>query len=177
MIAWEEAVRIARGLIGTPYAKMDCINLIKRIIRTAPGGRKDYTTAGTNALWKSYGMTKKYRDLTWRQEGISGARAGMLAFKHSGSDVHHVGLVTDCDTVIHASSALGCVAETPLQQQEGWSMLAVHRDIEAAPEAWMEENAEEQDQEGCAQKVTIVDSAGSVFCPVGDFRVLLGAVD
>ena len=28
-----------------------------------------------------------------------------------------------------------------------------------------------------AQKITIVDSAGNHFCPVGDFRVLIGGVD
>ena len=142
MIKTKDAIAAARALIGTPYARLDCINLLKKIIRTAPGGVRKYTTAGTNSLWKSYGMSKKYRDLTWRQEGLAAAaetssvspaaRAGMLAFKRKGSDVHHVGLVTECGTVIHASSAHGAVVETPLTAQEGWNLLAIHRHIGVA---------------------------------------------
>lgn len=131
MIAASDAIRAARRLIGTPYDELDCINLIKRVIRTAPGGRRRYTTAGTNALWRSAQMCAKYRDLTWRGEGLASAGAGMLAFKARGEDWHHVGLVTDEGTVIHASSALGEVVETPLTAREGWTHLAVHRDIEA----------------------------------------------
>jgi len=50
MIETSEAIRTARALIGTPYSELDCINLIKKVIRTAPGGDKNYTTAGTNDL-------------------------------------------------------------------------------------------------------------------------------
>ena len=53
MIKTSEAIRTARALIGTPYSELDCINLIKKVIRTAPGGDKKYTTAGTNDLWNS----------------------------------------------------------------------------------------------------------------------------
>ena len=35
MIQAEEAIRAARGLIGTAYSELDCINLIKKVIRTA----------------------------------------------------------------------------------------------------------------------------------------------
>ena len=133
MIKTQDAIDTARALIGTPYSELDCINLIKRVIRTAPGGVPWYTTAGTNALWASYGASAKYRDLTWRQDGIAGARAGMLAFKKHGGDVHHVGLVTERGTVIHSSSARGQVVETPLD--ESWHLLAVHRYIEAAAAA------------------------------------------
>lgn len=128
MIKWQDAVQSARALIGTPYAQIDCINLIKRIIRTAPGGVPGYTTAGTNTLWKSYSASAKYRDLTWTQEGITGARAGMLAFKRSGENVHHVGLVTGDGTVIHSSSAKGKAVETALDGS--WQLLAVHRYID-----------------------------------------------
>ena len=134
-----DAIREARLLIGTPYATLDCINLIKRIIRKAPGGVSGYTTSGSNALWESHGMSAKHRDLTWRQEGIAGARAGMLAFKCKGSDVHHVGLVTGEGTVIHASSAHGETVETPLTEAQGWTLLAVHRYI--TPEAAKEDDA------------------------------------
>ena len=130
MIKADDAIRVARSLIGTPYSELDCINLIKRVIHTAPGGVTSYTTAGTNSLWKSYDMSAKYRDLTWRQEGIQGAQAGMLAFKRSGEDVHHVGLVTGDGTVIHSSSARGQVVETELDCS--WALLGIHRYIEAA---------------------------------------------
>ena len=132
-----DAISTARALIGTPYSELDCINLIKRVIRTAPGGVPWYTTAGTNALWVSANASAKYRDLTWRQEGIQGARAGMLAFKRHGGDVHHVGIVTERGTVIHSSSVYGKVVETPLD--ESWQLLAVHRYIEAAGTAETEE--------------------------------------
>ena len=138
MVKAADAIQTARSLIGTPYGELDCINLIKRVIRTAPGGVPGYTTAGTNTLWRSYDMSAKYRDLTWRQEGIQGARAGMLAFKRKGEDVHHVGLVTGDGTVIHSSSAKGQVVETALDG--GWKLLAIHRYIEAAGAAGMEDN-------------------------------------
>lgn len=127
MVKAADAIQTARSLIGTPYGELDCINLIKRVIRTAPGGVPGYTTAGTNTLWRSYDMSAKYRDLTWRQEGIQGARAGMLAFKRKGEDVHHVGLVTGDGTVIHSSSAKGQVVETALDGS--WALLARHRYI------------------------------------------------
>lgn len=129
MIRAEDAIATARALIGTPYAELDCINLIKAVIRRSAGGVPWYTTAGTNALWVSYLASAKYRDLTWRQEGIDGARAGMLAFKRHGGDVHHVGLVTERGTVIHSSSARGQVVETALDGS--WQLLAQHRYIEA----------------------------------------------
>ena len=129
MIKAEDAIDAARALIGTPYSELDCINLIKAVIRRSPGGVPWYTTAGTNSLWVSYGASAKYRDLTWRQDGIAGARAGMLAFKRHGGDVHHVGLVTERGTVIHSSSARGQVVETALDGS--WQLLAQHRYIEA----------------------------------------------
>ena len=135
MIKWRDAIREARLLIGTPYAQLDCINLIKKVIRSAPGGVPGYTTAGTNALWDSFSASPKYRDLTWRQEGIAGARAGMLAFKRYGADDEgHVGIVTDDGTVIHASSKHGKTVETKLSETDGWDLLAVHRYIEPKEE-------------------------------------------
>jgi hypothetical protein len=131
MVKAKDAIAAARALIGTPYAELDCINLIKKVIRTAPGGVPGYTTAGSNSLWKSYEMSAKYRDLTYRQEGIGGAKAGMLAFKRDGSDVHHVGIVTGDGAVIHSSSTHGGrgVVETPLSSAEGWNLLGTHRYI------------------------------------------------
>ncbi len=139
----DAAIAIARGLIGTPYRELDCINLIKKVIREAPGGVKTYTTAGTNTLWRSCEAAEKYRDITWRQKGLSGAKAGMLAFKAGGEDFHHVGIVTDAGTVVHSSSTQGGrgVVETPLSSREGWTHLAVHRYIRTQEESKVGERA------------------------------------
>lgn len=255
MIKAQDAIRTARDLIGTPYAQLDCINLIKKVIRTSPGGVPSYTTAGTNTLWDSANASAKYRDLIWRQESIVGARAGMLSFKRSGTDVHHIGLVTGDWTAIHSSSVAGKVVETALDKS--WDLLAIHRYIEVqelpqldmptAPSGGSLGDGKEKEQmtpykmqvvasslnvrndpgiggtrigrlgEGAvvtvqaemengwkfvsygdgasgyvdgsylgayeepavkeATKITIVDSAGNHFCPVGDWRVLIGSVD
>lgn len=133
MIRTEDAIDTARKLIGTPYAQMDCISLIIRVIRRSSGGVTDYRCEGTNWLWDSVKNSGKYRHLVSRQEGIGGAKAGMLAFKRYGlADEGHVGLVTERGTVIHSSSAGGRgVVETPLTAEQGWDLLGVHRYIEA----------------------------------------------
>ena len=131
MIQAEEAIRVARGLIGTAYSELDCINLIKEVIRTCAGGDKRYTTAGTNELWNSFDSAPKYRHLIWRQAGISGAKPGMLAFMGVGTgDVSHTGLVTEQGTVIHSSKSRGGVVETALTAKAGWNGLGAHRMIE-----------------------------------------------
>lgn len=138
MIQAEEAIRAARALIGTPYSELDCINLIKKVIRTCAGGDKRYTTAGTNELWNSFDSAPKYRHLIWRQSGISGAKAGMLAFMGVGTgDVSHTGLVTEQGTVIHSSKSRGGVVETELTEKRGWNGLGKHRMI-----AVQDDNAE-----------------------------------
>ena len=136
MIQAEAAIRAARGLIGTAYSELDCINLIKKVIRTCAGGDKRYTTAGTNELWNSFDSVPKYRHLIWRQSGISGAKPGMLAFMGVGTgDVIHTGLVTEQGTVIHSSKSRGGVVETALTAKAGWNGLGVHRMIEVAENA------------------------------------------
>ena len=163
MIAASEAIRTARGLIGTPYSELDCINLIKKVIRVSSGGDKSYTTAGTNDLWNSDAKSGKYRDLTAKQEGIAGAKPGMLAFMGVGTgDVNHVGLVTECGTVIHSSKSRGCAVETELTVKAGWNGLGVHRmiavgetsgdaDDQSADGKQTEDNAEGEIVTVCAQ--------------------------
>ena len=136
MIQADAAIRTARGLIGTSYETLDCINLIKKVIRTCAGGDKRYTTAGTNELWNSFDSVPKYRHLIWRQSGISGAKPGMLAFMGVGTgDVSHTGLVTERGTVIHSSKSRGGVVETELTAKAGWNGLGVHQVIEVAENA------------------------------------------
>lgn len=131
MIDTSEAIRTARALLGTSYDELDCINFIKKVIRTSAGGDSKYTTAGTNALWDSFDSSPKYRDLTWRQESVDGAKPGMLIFMGVGTgDVNHVGLVTDEGTVLHSSMSRGGVVETALTEKSTWNGLGVHRMIE-----------------------------------------------
>ena len=157
-----DAIRVGRSLIGTPYSKLDCINFVKKVIRTSAGGDKSYTTAGTNTLWDSYESSGKYRDLTWRQSGILGAKAGMLAFKTASlNDVSHVGIVTGEGTVIHSSSTYGGrgVVETPLTASEGWDCWAIHRYIEAAENA---AESEETPVTAYKMQVNLIDPASTV---------------
>lgn len=131
MIKAKDAIATARSLLGTPYSQMDCIGLIRAIIRKSPGGVPDYRCEGTNWLWDSINNGGKYRHLTWRQEGLKGVQAGMLPFKRYGTnDEGHVGIATGEGTVIHSSSAKGCVVETPLTSAEGWDLLGKHRYID-----------------------------------------------
>ena len=121
MIQAEEAIRAARGLIGTSVQqRWTASTSSRRSSAPAPGGDKRYTTAGTNALWDSDSKRGKYRDLTWKQAGISGAKPGMLAFMGVGTgDVSHTGLVTERGTVIHSSKSRGGVVETALTAKSG----------------------------------------------------------
>ena len=151
MIDATTAIRAAREMIGTAYSELDCINFIKKIIRTAPGGDKNYTTAGTNDLWNSDSKSAKYRDLTWKQEGISGAKAGMLAFMGVGTgDASHTGLVTERGTVLHSSKSRGCVVETELTEKRGWNGLGKHRVIAVDGEETAD-SAEGESVTVCAQ--------------------------
>ena len=163
MIQAEAAIRAARGLIGTAYSELDCINLIKKVIRTAPGGDKRYTTAGTNELWNSFDSAPKYRHLIWRQTGISGAKPGMLAFMGVGTgDVSHTGLVTERGTVIHSSKSRGGVVETALTAKAGWNGLGVHRMIEVEKDG---------DKSAGGERVESVKCGHVIVCAGGGLRM------
>jgi len=176
VIKAKDAIKIARSLIGTPYKELDCINLIKKVIRTAPGGMPNYTTAGTNTLWRSYDSSPKYRDLTWRQMGIAGAEAGMIAFKATGNDWHHAGIVTGEGTVVHSSSTQGGrgVVETPLLGSEGWTHLAVHKHIE--PEEGAAEG-QETAVEAYKAKVTLNSGVLNVRNEPGEGGDIIGRLN
>lgn len=130
-VRWQDAIAAGRALIGTPYSELDCINFIKKVIRTAPGGVPTYTTAGTNTLWRSYDSAPKYKDLTERHDDIENVPAGAIPFKADGLDFHHAGIATGRGTVLHSSSTQGGrgVVETPLTAEEGWNCWGVHRYI------------------------------------------------
>ncbi len=163
MIQAEEAIRAARGLIGTAYSELDCINLVKKVIRTAPSGDKRYTTAGTNELWNSFDSVPKYRHLIWRQSGIFGAKPGMLAFMGVGTgDVSHTGLVTEQGTVIHSSKSRGGVVETALTAKAGWNGLGVHRMIAVGEVDGNQSADEEQTEDSAEGEVVTVCAQGGL---------------
>lgn len=171
MIKAKDAIAAARSLIGTPYSEMDCMALIRAVIKKSPGGVSDYRCAGTNWLWKSISNSGKYRHLTWRQESLDGAKAGMLAFKKKGDDVHHVGLVTQKRTVIHSSSAAGCVVETVLDGT--WQLLARHRDIGTEESDTEESRAGEAPaKENKGETTTLIsEETGDAFTLMGRWRI------
>lgn len=133
MIKAKDAIETARSLLGTPYSTLDCINLVKKVIRTAHGGDAKFTTAHVPALWASGddNVSAKYHYLTRRWENILCPQLGLLAFKGKplGFDHQpsHIGIVSKKNgqwTVIHSSSVYGKVVETPLTAKEGWTLLA-----------------------------------------------------
>ena len=171
MIQAEEAIRAARALIGTAYSELDCINLIKKVIRTAPGGDKRYTTAGTNELWNSFDSAPKYRHLIWRKAGISDAKAGMLAFMGVGTgDVSHTGLVTEQGTVIHSSKSRGGVVETALTAKAGWNGLGAHRMIGAEGSG---DKSADGERAGSAEYGRVIVCAGGGLRTNQSFRFYL----
>lgn len=161
MIKAKDAIATARSYIGTPYSEMDCMRLIVMVIRNSPGGVKDYRCQGTNWLWDSVNNSGKYRHLTSREEGLSGALAGKLAFKRYGEGAEdHVGIVTGEGTIIHSSSVNGRgVVETPLTTSEGWDLLGTHRYIETTQSV---EESEEETVTAYKMQVTLSDKTSTV---------------
>lgn len=141
MISTSEAIRVARSKLGTPYGsgpgQLDCINLIKWVIRHSVGGDPSYTDAHVPALWASFESSGRYKHLTAQHIGIDGALPGMLAFKGKpwGHDREpsHVGLVSYDGKVIHASSAKGQVVETELDNGQ-WTLLGTSKWIQVGAE-------------------------------------------
>ena len=171
MIKANNAIRTARLLLGTPYSEMDCIRLIVMVIRRTAGGDAAYRCEGTNWLWDSIDNSAKYRHLTWRQESTNGAKAGMLAFKRDGNDVHHVGLVTGEGTVIHSSSVYGQVVETELDGS--WHLLGKHKWIEAEMPA-QEPDAPQETPETVPEQgafTSLIRDDGTAIMLAGKWRV------
>lgn len=139
MVKTQEAVSLARELLGTPYGsgagELDCINLIKKIIRTCPGGAANYTTSGSNGLWASRNASTKYRDvIAWRALSGDSGRAGEILAMIHGDSCDHVGLCVGDGTVIHASKSHGAVVCTDVLQN-GWTHALTHRYIEVEGDA------------------------------------------
>lgn len=152
---------------------MDCIRLIVMVIRRTAGGDAAYRCEGTNWLWDSIDNSSKYRHLTWRQESTDGAKAGMLAFKRDGDNVHHVGLVTGEGTVIHSSSVYGQVVETILDGS--WHLLGRHKYIETGELAAQEETPSIPPEGGSGEAesafTSLIRDDGTAIMLAGRWRV------
>lgn len=164
MIKSSDAIECGRSLLGAPYSTYDCINFIKKIIRSAPGGDPSYTDAHVPALWASAKSSGKYKHLIWTQESLGNPKPGMLAFKGQplGRDHEpsHVGLVTSPTTVIHSSSAKGCVVETDLLNGQ-WTLLAQHKLIEVS------DNGKEESEMDVLYTAKVVTESGNLNLRAG----------
>ena len=118
--------------------------------RTAASGEKICTAAARDDPGSRDSKRTNYRGLMWDQEGITGAKAGMLAFMVGTGDVNHTGLVTECGTVIHSSKSRECVVETELTEKNGWNGLGKHRMIAVDGEETAD-SAEGESVTVCAQ--------------------------
>lgn len=94
MIKTSEAIRTARALIGTPYSELDCINLIKKVIRTCAGGRQALHDGGNK---RPVGQRQQERQISgfdveagryFRREG---GHAGVHGRGHGRRKPHRVG--------------------------------------------------------------------------------------
>lgn len=140
--AWAEAQ------IGTPYKKMDCMDLVTEAIRHADGADGEsltYRCAGCNALWRSLNASGKYRYVTKRL-GIETAKAmgairpgALLVIWEPGyndkydddeGNCSHIGIYVgnaDCE-VVHSSQSREKVCASTLKN--GWTHVLVHRLID-----------------------------------------------
>lgn len=148
-----EFVKNARELIGLSYSNCDCIG----VVRNAANIR----CSGTNWLWRSYTMSKKYQYLYERHTGPIlhlPAVPGALVFKIAWDEIpkgysdkpncYHVGVIgSDGKTVIHSSPKTG-VREEELRPDEwdGWGLLK-QIDYSSGPDIQQPETAPLGDQD------------------------------
>ena len=106
-----EFVEGVKALIGTPYAKCDCKDVIAR-----PLGIR---FAGTNWLWRSFKNSSKYRYLVSRvQSPVSASylKTGDILFKirdkvpdgyDDQPDAYHVAVYIGNGKIVHSSPSTG----------------------------------------------------------------------
>lgn len=142
LAAWAETQ------IGTPYDKMDCMDLVTEGIRRAEGADGEslgYRCGGCNELWRSIHASGKYRYVT-RRLGLDTARTtgalrsgALLVIWEPGynekydddeGDCSHIGVYVGregCE-VIHSSKSRGMVCVSTLKN--GWTHMLEHRLID-----------------------------------------------
>ncbi len=120
-----DAVRAARGWVGTPYvhrasvcgAGADCLGLVRGVWRSVRGAEPE-TPPVYDVLWAEEGDGERLiaglrRHL--REVGPASARPGdVLAFRlRTNGAVKHLGVMSAADAMVHAMERRG-VVETPL---------------------------------------------------------------
>lgn len=138
----------AKAQAGTPYKRMDCMDLVTEGVRNADGANGEslnYRCGGCNELWRSINASGKYRYVT-RRLGIDTAKTtgalkpGALLviwapgynekYDDNEGDCSHIGIYAgddDCE-VVHSSKSRGMVCASTLKN--GWTHVLEHRLID-----------------------------------------------
>ena len=139
-----EFVEGVKALIGTPYAKCDCKDVIAK-----PLGIR---FSGTNWLWRSINNSSKYKYLVERLQTSmfsEDMKPGDILFKIRGGipdsyndspDAYHVGVYMGAGKVVHSSPSTG-VRESDYicSAWQGWGRM---KQVEYAEESTEEESTE-----------------------------------
>lgn len=131
-----------KALIGTPYAKCDCKDVIAR-----PLGIR---FSGTNWLWRSINNSSKYRYLIDRLQTAMLAedmKAGDILFKIRGGipegyndspNAYHVAVYIGNGKVVHSSPSTGVREDDYIYSAwQGWGRMKQVEYTEDAPETDM----------------------------------------
>jgi cell wall-associated NlpC family hydrolase len=133
-------LRIARSWIGTPFhphgrirgVGVDCVHLLAEIYREA-GHLPDYTfpdyAMGSGEHLKA-SQVQAWLDTSPRFAHVEGnPQAGDVACFRLGRVAHHVGLVTDRETFIHALRTAGVIESMLEDPTYAKRLVALYRPV------------------------------------------------
>ena len=136
--------------MGTPYEERDCIEaVVVDVIRSCPGGVKDYRIGGCTALWNSINKSGKYKDIT---EILTIADCECNGFLIGDILAIYDAKTKTCEHVayymggiggyeaVHSSATVGCLCGTKVRN--GFTHVLRHRYIKGAVLQTTEEETE-----------------------------------